>query len=281
MADDDAEAREEVHEDEAAEAPPVPSDEVAAALVAQFPDGVFVESHGQPVVYVPREQWHDVAVLPARRAAVHPVRRRVRGRPPGRARTRRSTGRRRRALRSGRQLPVAPAQPAHPCDRAVAGRRPDRRVDHRPLPGGQLRRARDLRPLRRRLHRAPRPHPHPHARRLGRSPAAQGRRAGARARSPSRATRVRDDDRAEELRRRARRGRRHRPPRARGARARPRRAPARGADRRRRAAAPSARRRLAHPGARADGRAVARRRRHDDPQHGARSTRPPTACCAS
>jgi NADH-quinone oxidoreductase subunit C len=67
MADDDAEAREEVHEDEAAEseapAPPVPTDEVAAALVAQFPDGVFVESHGQPVVHVPREQWHDVAVF--------------------------------------------------------------------------------------------------------------------------------------------------------------------------------------------------------------------------
>jgi len=67
MADDDAEPREEVHEDEAAEAelpePPVPSDEVAAALVAQFPDGVFAESHGQAVVHVPREQWHDVATF--------------------------------------------------------------------------------------------------------------------------------------------------------------------------------------------------------------------------
>ena len=63
MADDDAEAREEVHEDEAVHEPPVPSDEVAAALVAQFPDGVFTESHGQPVVYVPREQWHDVAAF--------------------------------------------------------------------------------------------------------------------------------------------------------------------------------------------------------------------------
>jgi NADH:ubiquinone oxidoreductase subunit C len=63
MADDDAEAREEVHEDEAAHEPPAPSDEVAAALVAQFPDGVFTESHGQPVVYVPREQWHDVATF--------------------------------------------------------------------------------------------------------------------------------------------------------------------------------------------------------------------------
>jgi NADH-quinone oxidoreductase subunit C len=63
MPDDDAEAREEVHEDEAAPEPPVPSDEVAAALVAQFPDGVFVDSHGQAVVHVPREQWHDVATF--------------------------------------------------------------------------------------------------------------------------------------------------------------------------------------------------------------------------
>jgi NADH-quinone oxidoreductase subunit C len=65
MADDDAQAREEVHEDEAEPASerPVPSDEVAAAVVAQFPDVVFVDSHGQPVVYVPREQWHDVAVF--------------------------------------------------------------------------------------------------------------------------------------------------------------------------------------------------------------------------
>jgi NADH:ubiquinone oxidoreductase subunit C len=63
MPADDADAREEVHEDDAAPEPPVPSDEVAAALVAQFPDGVFVESHGQPVVHVPREQWHDVAAF--------------------------------------------------------------------------------------------------------------------------------------------------------------------------------------------------------------------------
>ncbi len=61
MADDDADAREEVHEEAAAPEPP--SDEVAAALVAQFPDGVFFDSHGQPVVFVPREQWHDVAAF--------------------------------------------------------------------------------------------------------------------------------------------------------------------------------------------------------------------------
>ena len=59
MADDDAEAREEVHE----AAPEVPSDEVAAAVVEQFPGTVFVESHGQSVVYVDRQQWHDVAAF--------------------------------------------------------------------------------------------------------------------------------------------------------------------------------------------------------------------------
>jgi NADH-quinone oxidoreductase subunit C len=62
MADDDAEAREELHED----APPevaVPGDEVAAELVEQFPHSVFVESHGQPVVHVAREEWHDVAAF--------------------------------------------------------------------------------------------------------------------------------------------------------------------------------------------------------------------------
>jgi NADH:ubiquinone oxidoreductase subunit C len=61
MADDDAEAREEVHE--AAPEVEVPSDEVAAALLEQFPGSVFVESHGQPVVHVAREQWHDVAAF--------------------------------------------------------------------------------------------------------------------------------------------------------------------------------------------------------------------------
>jgi NADH-quinone oxidoreductase subunit C len=65
MADDDANAREQDHELGAVpdEAPVVPSDEVAAALLVQFPDGVFFESHGQPVVFVPREQWHDVAAF--------------------------------------------------------------------------------------------------------------------------------------------------------------------------------------------------------------------------
>jgi NADH-quinone oxidoreductase subunit C len=62
MADDTA--REEDHEpgengDEAAPAP-IP-DEVGAAIVARFPGSVFVESHGQPVVYVDRSVMADVA----------------------------------------------------------------------------------------------------------------------------------------------------------------------------------------------------------------------------
>jgi NADH:ubiquinone oxidoreductase subunit C len=59
MVDDDAEAREENHEVE----PEIPGDEVAAAVVERFPDAVFVESHGQPVVYVNREHWRAVAEL--------------------------------------------------------------------------------------------------------------------------------------------------------------------------------------------------------------------------
>ncbi len=61
MADDDAEAREELHEEEALPEPP--ADEVAAAVLEQFPDAVFADSHGQPVVYVSRDQWHDVAAF--------------------------------------------------------------------------------------------------------------------------------------------------------------------------------------------------------------------------
>jgi NADH-quinone oxidoreductase subunit C len=61
MPDDDAEAREADHE--VAPEKAVPSDEVAAVIVEQFPDAVFVESHGQSVVYVDRAVWHEVAVL--------------------------------------------------------------------------------------------------------------------------------------------------------------------------------------------------------------------------
>jgi NADH-quinone oxidoreductase subunit C len=52
----DAEAREAIHEPAAA-----PADEVAAAISARFPGCVAHDSHGQPVVYVDRASWHDVA----------------------------------------------------------------------------------------------------------------------------------------------------------------------------------------------------------------------------
>jgi len=57
MADD--EAREEVHE--APPEPVAPDDEVAAALVERFPGSRFARSHGQPVVYVERAVFADVA----------------------------------------------------------------------------------------------------------------------------------------------------------------------------------------------------------------------------
>ena len=47
----DADVREENHE----------VDEIAAALVARFPGSVAVDSHGQAVVHVSRDAWHDVA----------------------------------------------------------------------------------------------------------------------------------------------------------------------------------------------------------------------------
>jgi NADH/F420H2 dehydrogenase subunit C len=37
------------------------TDEVAAAIVERLAGSVFYESHGQPVVYVDRAVWHDVA----------------------------------------------------------------------------------------------------------------------------------------------------------------------------------------------------------------------------
>jgi len=63
MADDTA--REEDHEpSENGGEPASPvSDEVAAVVVARFPGSVFVESHGQPVVYVDRSVMADVATL--------------------------------------------------------------------------------------------------------------------------------------------------------------------------------------------------------------------------
>ena len=65
MADDDA--RESVPKREAGDAPvPAsrpPGDDVAAAVVERFPDVAFFVSHTQPVLHVPREQWHDVAAF--------------------------------------------------------------------------------------------------------------------------------------------------------------------------------------------------------------------------
>jgi NADH:ubiquinone oxidoreductase subunit C len=62
MADDPA--REPDHEPaESDEAAAPIADDVAAAVVARFPASVFVESHGQPVVYVDRSVVADVARL--------------------------------------------------------------------------------------------------------------------------------------------------------------------------------------------------------------------------
>lgn len=36
-------------------------DDIAAALCEAFPGSVFVRSHGQPVVYIDRDHWHDAA----------------------------------------------------------------------------------------------------------------------------------------------------------------------------------------------------------------------------
>ena len=60
----DETAREEDHEAEAAGDEPVSApipDEVAAAVVERFPGSVFVDSHGQAVVYVDRALVADVA----------------------------------------------------------------------------------------------------------------------------------------------------------------------------------------------------------------------------
>ena len=61
MADNDAPAREEVHEPDPQPHAAPPDDEVAAALVARFDGAVFDRSHGQPVVYVDRSVFADVA----------------------------------------------------------------------------------------------------------------------------------------------------------------------------------------------------------------------------
>jgi NADH-quinone oxidoreductase subunit C len=58
----DGDARGEEHrEEEKKEERPIPDDEVAAAVVERFPDTVFHRSHGQPVVYVERTVWAELA----------------------------------------------------------------------------------------------------------------------------------------------------------------------------------------------------------------------------
>jgi NADH-quinone oxidoreductase subunit C len=49
--------------DDDAAAPDVPADEVAAAILERFPGSVFVESHTQPVVYVDRSVFAEVALF--------------------------------------------------------------------------------------------------------------------------------------------------------------------------------------------------------------------------
>jgi NADH-quinone oxidoreductase subunit C len=61
MAADDAGVREDEHEPEAPEEVAVPDDEVAAAVVARFEGAVFTRSHGQPVLYVDRSVFAEVA----------------------------------------------------------------------------------------------------------------------------------------------------------------------------------------------------------------------------
>ncbi len=60
---DDDTAREEIHEADSDTAPPAVPDEIAAVVVEKIPGTVFHESHGQPVVYVDRASWHDIAQL--------------------------------------------------------------------------------------------------------------------------------------------------------------------------------------------------------------------------
>ena len=53
--------REDFHEPEAPTDGAIPTDEVVGAVVAKFPDSVAHDSHGQAVVYVTKDSWHDVA----------------------------------------------------------------------------------------------------------------------------------------------------------------------------------------------------------------------------
>jgi NADH-quinone oxidoreductase subunit C len=57
------EERQHREEEEKKEKAPAPDDEVAAAVVERFPGTVFHRSHGQPVVYVDRSVWADMATF--------------------------------------------------------------------------------------------------------------------------------------------------------------------------------------------------------------------------
>jgi NADH-quinone oxidoreductase subunit C len=57
----DGDAREEEHREEEKEERPIPDDDVAAAVVGRFPETVFHRSHGQPVLYVDRTVWAELA----------------------------------------------------------------------------------------------------------------------------------------------------------------------------------------------------------------------------
>ena len=195
MPDDDTAREVQIHKSGSDAAASDAIEAIAAAVVAKFPGSVSHDSHGQAVVYVDRAAWHDVALHPPRRGALHAVPRRDRRRPPPRRDAPRGPGCRARALRGRRQLPLAPAQPPHPHDLRGPGRRHDRRQHRRRVRRGRLRRARGLRPVRRHLRGAPRPHADPHARRLGRAPAAQGRRPGTDPRDLQRGPRARDEHR--------------------------------------------------------------------------------------
>jgi NADH-quinone oxidoreductase subunit C len=51
-----------VEKEEKEQVPP-PNDEVAAAVVERFPGTIFHRSHGQPVLYVDRSVWADIAAF--------------------------------------------------------------------------------------------------------------------------------------------------------------------------------------------------------------------------
>ena len=196
MPDESARVREEDHEVDAAVAePPVPSDEVAAAVVEQFPGTVFAR-FARPAGRLRRPR--GVARRSPRSSATSSSSRQCLDVTAvdhlvddARAA---AAGSHARALRGRRQLPVARAQPPPPGDRRGAGRTSRRWTSLTDLyPGANFpeREVFDLFGIE--FDRPSRPVAHPHARRLGGPPAAQGRRTCTRARSPSRAIRARDD----------------------------------------------------------------------------------------